>query len=271
MTYIYYKIFSDSEILMALLSMYPFESFEEHDDYMIGYISDINHTQSVSKDIKAIIESHEVKFSTGKILPQNWNAVWESSFDPVIIDDFCSVRADFHPQNKKVKHDIIVNPKMAFGTGHHETTYMMVKAMSEIDFKGKKVLDYGCGTGVLAILASLEKASIIDAIDIEEESYLNTLENAQTNNCQNINVFKSTLEDFNNKGYDIILANINRNVLLKSSNRLKSILNLKGLLIISGILDEDEGIITENFTSASFSIHKKIQKGKWLCMELHHA
>ncbi len=155
---------------------------------------------------------------------------------------------------------------MAFGTGHHETTFMMVQLMQTLDFEQKKVLDFGCGTGVLAILASkLKAATPIDAVDIEEQSYLNTIENAENNGVANINTFQGSLEIIKSSDYDIILANINRNVILQYLPDLYQKLNPNGLIAFSGFLKQDEALLVENAQKAGFELQKTKERGKWIC------
>lgn len=263
-----YNIQSNSEILLGLLTAYPFESFEEHDGYMIAYIPEDACDEETTREIHDTISRFEVEYEIAIIEPQNWNALWESSFEAVRVDDFCVVRADFHDKPDDVKFDIIINPKMAFGTGHHETTYMMISAMKDIDLKGRSIFDYGCGTGILAILASLMGGDTIDAIDIEEESHDNTVENAQINGVSNIRVACSNLQNFSPKKYDIILANINRQVLLDSAKELMSRLAENGILLISGILDEDETLVSDKYRKAGFKIDHIYSRGYWKCILL---
>ena len=267
-TYKSYTIQSNSEILLALLTIYPFESFEEHDGYMIAYIPEDECDEDTRDQIHNTITKFDVAYEVNTIEPQNWNALWEASFEPVIVDDFCVVRADFHKKPAGIQYDIVINPKMAFGTGHHETTYMMMAAMRGLEMKSKTIFDYGCGTGILAILASKMGCQSIDAIDIEEESYQNTLENATLNNVQNIVVSCSDLENFEAKKYDTILANINRNVLLNSAEDLRERLNDGGTLLISGILDVDEELVSKKYVDVGFTIKEVFSKGYWRCIEL---
>ncbi len=263
-----YTIHSNSEILLGLLTAYPFESFEEQEGYMIAYIPEDECDQSTHDEIHNTIQRFEIEYLVDRIEPQNWNALWEANFEPVLIDKFCVVRADFHEKPEEIKYDIIINPKMAFGTGHHETTYMMMSAMKEIRMKGKSVFDYGCGTGILSILASKMGCDAIDAIDIEEESYENTVENTNLNTVKNIHVVCSDLEHFKANTYDIILANINRQVLLDSSKKLFNLLNLRGKLLISGILDKDEEIVSTHYQASGFKVEKVQSKGYWRCILL---
>ena len=263
-----YTIQSNSEILLAFLTVLPFESFEELDGYMVGYIPEDVCDQETHKEIHETISRYNVEYTIDTIEPQNWNALWEASFEPVIVDDFCVVRADFHDKPAGIQYDIVINPKMAFGTGHHETTYMMMAAMRDFDMQGKSIFDYGCGTGILAVLASKMGSDTIDAIDIEEESHQNTLENAALNKVENINVACSDLEHFEARQYDIILANINRNVLLNSAEELYRRLNENGILLISGILDVDEELVTEKYVSTGFVVKKVNSRGYWRCILL---
>lgn len=263
-----YTIQSNSEILLGLLVAYPFESFEEHDGYMIAYIAEDQVDDEMHNAIHKTIEGFDTTYSMETIQPQNWNALWEASFEPVIVDDFCVVRADFHVKPENVQYDIVINPKMAFGTGHHETTYMMMAAMRNLEMDKKAVFDYGCGTGILAVLASKMGSDPIDAIDIEEESYENTIENAALNEVDNINVACSNLENFEAGKYDIILANINRNVLLSSHQELYNRLNPTGTLLISGILDVDEELVSTSYKNIGFQIKNVFVRGYWRCIEM---
>ena len=205
---------------------------------------------------------------------QNWNKIWESNFDPVVVEDWVGVRADFHEPIKNVVHELVINPKMAFGTGHHETTWMCLNAMRGLDFKGKKVLDYGCGSGILAILASKLGAASIEAVDIEEESYLNTIENAERNGVANIVPLHGTLEKITATDFDIVLANINRNIILDSLFELSQMIKPGGWLLASGFLKEDEMVVVDVAWRVAFvltAIHEKSRKTEtgemtWLCL-----
>lgn len=268
--YISYTIKSTDEEILGLLSRYDFEAFEERDEDMIGYIAEDVHTDRVRQEIEETLTARGVAWSTELIQPRNWNAEWEANFTPVVIDQFCVIRADFHPADPTITHDIIINPKMAFGTGHHETTHMMVSEMAKLDHKSKRVLDYGCGTGVLAILASRLEASSIDAIDIEEESYLNTIENSTTNQVTNITPYHGTLDLLLASRYEVILANINRQVLLDSASDLAKMLEPDGSLLLSGILVEDVQKITDAYAHAGLAVISHKQRGNWMCLTLRH-
>lgn len=263
--YIAYTFETTDEIVLALLSVHPFVSFEEHETTLIGYIAEDELDNTTKAAIITICTERNVAYTSKIIPPQNWNAQWEASFQPVDVDDFCRIRADFHEPKTGTAHDIVINPKMAFGTGHHETTYMMIDSMQSIDFEGKRVLDFGCGTGILAILAEKLGAASIDAIDIEQESYENTLENTDINNCSNITAQQGELDQISNT-YDIILANINRHVLLTTPKSLHSLINTGGILLMSGILLSDIQLVNEAYTSVGFHLKESRTKGEWTAL-----
>jgi len=199
---------------------------------------------------------------------ENWNAVWEASFEPVNINDFCYVRAPFHPALETEKIiDLILEPKMAFGTAHHETTFMMMSEMENIDFNGSDVFDFGCGTAILSVLAEKLGASQIFAIDIEENAIENSIYNCSKNNCENIICEQAVLDEIEVKSYDNILANINRQVLLDSAEPLIPFLRPNGTLLISGILIEDEKLVKNCYTKAGFTHISTREKGEWKCMK----
>ncbi|MBK9735529.1 MAG: 50S ribosomal protein L11 methyltransferase [Saprospiraceae bacterium] len=259
-----YTIWSTDEALLGLLTQFEFESFEENEDHYVGYISKKNLSPEIKKDIAATIALFTDKVDITEILPQNWNEIWEASFQPVIVEDFCQIRATFHPPVEGIKYDLIIDPKMAFGTGHHATTYMMVKQMEAINFVGKCVFDFGCGTGILAILASKLGARHIDAIDIEQESYENTIENNVVNNINNVSIFCGDLNDAPNLLYDVILANINRNILIKYADDLVNKLSAEGIILVSGILSEDEETLTYAFNHVGLRKDKVLQREGWI-------
>ncbi|MEZ4911128.1 MAG: 50S ribosomal protein L11 methyltransferase [Saprospiraceae bacterium] len=267
--YLEYTFSTLDEIPMSVLStMYGFESFEElEDDSWKGFISKPNWVAfGDGGEIHTYLLENNITFSFSEIPPTNWNAIWEASFTPVVVEDFCCVRADFHPSDPTVKYDLVINPKMAFGTGHHATTWMVMKMMSDMDFKDKTVLDFGCGTGILAILSSKCGAKKIDAIDIEVESYLNTLENAQVNNVQNIVAIHGILKDANVQKYDIILANINRHILLEDCNELVSFLNVGGQLVLSGILQSESDMIRSKYASIGLLHTHHLERDGWIAL-----
>ena len=262
------------EILTAVLGELPFDTFEETATGLKAYMPEKDLTPLVEQELSELSAQFDFSFEKTFIPYQNWNAVWESNFQPIQVDDFVAVRADFHPNTEGVEFDLIVNPKMAFGTGHHETTYMMMQHMRSIDFKGKKVLDYGCGTGILAILASKLGAINLEAVDIEEPSYENTIENCAINHVDNVTSIWGILDDVPSDDFDIILANINRNIIIDSLDDLKSRFRKREnpsdeqLLLISGFLKIDENTILQATNYAGFKHQKTLHRGNWLSMLL---
>ena len=228
------------EILISELSELEAIGFEQTDTYLLAYFEKDNFK---SYEVNNLVK--EFTFNITSIPEQNWNAVWESNFEPVVVDDFCAVRADFHQPIKNVQHEIIITPKMSFGTGHHATTYMMIEQMSNIDFTKKRVFDFGTGTGILAILAQKLGAASITAIDNDEWSIENAEENFQKNDVHSITLYQSSA--ISKDSFDIILANINRNVLSEYASGLVNILSPNGVLLVSGILKEDEKTIVAAF------------------------
>lgn len=271
MNYFKYRFFTEpskAEILLAFLSELPFETFEETEGSFDAFLPASENTGVIENEFLKLQKKIPFSFEREEIEHRNWNAEWEANFQPVRIDNFCNVRAEFHPPVSDVKYELIINPKMAFGTAHHETTYMMIKMMREQPFQGAKVLDYGCGTGILSILASKLGASIVDAVDIEQEAYQNTLENAQINNVDSIQAIHGTLHNILDSGYDIILANINRNVILDSLPTLHQILVRNGVLLISGILKQDVPVLMTFAEDFRFTLDDKLEKGDWACLKL---
>jgi ribosomal protein L11 methyltransferase len=272
MTPIKYKVVSVSstdEGLMALLSTLPFDSFQEYEDCFDAYIDQDELTDEVLDLVKSYVENFRASYSVKDLEIKNWNQEWESNFNPVEVEDFVRVRAEFHDSlSNDFEFEITIQPKMAFGTGHHQTTYQMMKLMKTIDFDQKIVLDYGCGTGILAILAEKLGSIKIDAIDIEEPSVDNTVENAQINLCNKIHVCQGDLDQLDNEmSYDVILANINRNVLLSSADALFGLINEGGVLLLSGILESDEKVIKEAFeVKLGMTIAELSQHDQWLCI-----
>jgi len=270
MNYYCYKVTVEDglqEVVMAFLSQLPFDTFEETEEGFNAYLPEKDSTEEVDQQLKTWAAQYNFSFEKGFIPSQNWNAVWESNFEPIVINDFCAVRAEFHPPQSGVKHEIVIRPKMAFGTGHHATTYMMMAAMEGLNFNKAKVLDYGCGTGILAILAEKLGASLIDAVDIEQEAYENMLEHAELNKCYSIKPVHGTLEDIQGEEYGIILANINRNVILDSLKPLHKKLTPDGHLLVSGILLKDRDLVAEKATQTGFTLVKSEQRGDWCCLD----
>ncbi|MFO8067271.1 MAG: 50S ribosomal protein L11 methyltransferase [Bacteroidales bacterium] len=234
-----------ADILIAQLADIGFDSFEETDSGFKAYIEGSGFDENELKDVIPEILKKEGKYTykVKTINDENWNQVWESNFEPVLIDDKCYIRAPFHESNPAVAYEIIIEPKMSFGTGHHETTSLMVKWLFEIDLKGKTALDMGCGTGVLAILASKLGASKITAIDNYIYAYENTIENVERNFCKNINTVLGDASALGKEKFDVIIANITKNVLLDDMEKYDSVLNKGGVILFSGFFDDDKNQI----------------------------
>lgn len=225
-----------SDIVAAELSELGFQGFEQDDSLLKAFIPE---TDFEAYSLSVLFNRYNLAYSKSIIKSENWNALWEKNFEPVAVNDFCLIRADFHSSSTCFKHEIIITPKMSFGTGHHATTYMMAEQMQPIDFEGKAVADFGTGTGILAILSEKLGSKYVWAIDNDEWSIENAGENIKKNNCKFIHLSK--LDTFaTNKKFDIILANINKNVIFENLLALVSGLNAKGKLLLSGLLKEDE-------------------------------
>ena len=256
-----------TEILIAELGYAGFESFVETEEGVTAYIQKEEWNENILEDIY-ILNSDEFKitFDFNEIEQTNWNEEWEKNFNPIIVDDLVSVRAPFH-EKPDTKFDLIIEPKMSFGTGHHETTHMMIQHILRNDFKNKSVLDMGCGTGVLAILAEKVGATKLDAIDIDNWCYLNSIENVERNDCSNISVYEGDVTLLEGKKYDSIIANINRNILLLDIGSYAKCLNPNGTLFLSGFYEEDIPIIEEECNKHMLKLNETIQKGKWVSLK----
>ena len=256
-----------SEILIAELGEKPFESFIETETGIVAYIQKDLCTDDVLEDI-FILSSPEftVSYKIEEIDQVNWNEEWEKNFEPIDVDGKCHVRAPFHPKTT-AEFDIVIEPKMSFGTGHHETTHMMIQHLLETDLVGKKTLDMGCGTAILAILAEMKGAQPIDAIDIDNWCYLNSIENAERNNCKHISVYEGDASLLEGKKYDIIIANINRNILLNDMQQYVACLNENGILFLSGFYTEDIPVISESCTSKGLTYVKQFERNNWVALK----
>lgn len=268
-TYLEFKFKVDpiqpgSDILMAELGEVGFESFVYTEEGITGYIQKPDFDASLFEAIQ-ILTSPEfnITFSQTEIVQVNWNEEWEKNFDPIEVDGTCVVRAPFHAK-RDVKFEIIIEPKMSFGTGHHETTFMMLQYILENDVKGKTVLDMGCGTSVLAILSEMRGAAEVDAIDIDAWCVENSKENIERNNCGTISVKLGDAQDIPTGKYDIVIANINRNILLKDMAAYKDAFRSNGTLYLSGFYQEDLPIIKECCNMLGFRYVDNKIKNNWI-------
>lgn len=258
----------DSEMIIALLADAPFDTFAEGETGVEAYLPAHADLNAAEMQLQSLQQQFPFTWHKTFIAGQNWNEIWESNFQPVIVRDFCAVRADFHAPIEGVQHELVINPKMAFGTGHHETTWMCLSALEALPIQGAHVFDYGCGTGILAIMAAKLGAAHIEAIDIETESYHNTVENSGLNGVAAVITARcGTLADVQGTDFDIILANINRNVLLDSMERLAQLIKHGGTLLLSGILQADEPVLVAAAKTAGFVHQHTEQRGNWLAMK----
>ncbi|MDZ7740268.1 MAG: 50S ribosomal protein L11 methyltransferase [Bacteroidota bacterium] len=252
------------EILIALLSEAGFESFQETDEQVFAFIPRQNYNEeSMKKSLEGSLFSDRT-FEMGVISEKNWNKLWEQNFEAVVIAGRCRVIAPFHTSSPAYPYEIIIEPQMSFGTAHHATTALMIEQMLEVDFHGKRVLDMGCGTGILAIFAAMKKAGRIIAIDNNLWAYQNTLHNMELNNIENIEVIEGEKEAIPAENLDIVLANINRNVLLEDIPAYVKKLASGGLLLLSGFLEHDRERILEKCRENGLQSMHKLRKDDWI-------
>ena len=262
------------EILLALLSEQGFEGFEEMPQQLSAFIPE---EQWDEQAVAALAGTYGAACTFESIAQKNWNEEWEKNFEPVVAGDFCAVRAHFHAPITNVRYEIVITPKMSFGTGHHATTYMMIEYMEKLDMVGKSVLDFGTGTGILAILAAMKGATHIVAIDNDDWSVENAAENIAVNRARketwpatNIVLEKAdSLEKFG--VFNIILANINKHVLLANMGALQQHLTPGGVIIMSGLLAGDRADIEACAVSNGLKIVDERQQQAWIALQVNHA
>lgn len=252
-----------SEQLVALLSNKDFEGFEETVDNLKAFIPEASFNEISFSAIIGLFPSLVYKKSIIENI--NWNQQWEESFEPVVVENFVAIRAGFHQPIPNVKHEIIITPKMSFGTGHHATTHLMIQQMQSIDFKGKSVLDFGTGTGILAILAEKLGAVKILAIDNDEWSITNAIENIQLNDCNNIIIEQHDTIPLAEK-YDVILANINLNVITANLESIVAVTNAGCKILLSGFLKENETAMLGAIKNVGLQYLFTQQRGEWIAM-----
>ncbi|OYQ42496.1 50S ribosomal protein L11 methyltransferase [Flavobacterium cyanobacteriorum] len=256
-----------AEILMAELGETDFESFVETEEGISAYIQKQYWDEALLSDIQVLqSEEFKISYTVEEIEQVNWNEEWEKNFEAIAVDNTCYVRAPFH-EKKQVQYDIIIEPKMSFGTGHHETTFMMIQHLLDMDLQNKKTLDMGCGTAILAILAEMKGARPVDAIDIDNWCYLNSIENAERNNCSHITVYEGDASLLEGKQYDVIIANINRNILLNDMEQYAACLNKDGVLLLSGFYEDDIPAIDASCRTLGLKLEKKLQRNNWVSLK----
>jgi ribosomal protein L11 methyltransferase len=230
-----------SEILMAEIAEAGFDTFMENEKGFEAFVEEKRFDEPLLNEIKEKYKAVDpLLFFWDTIQKKNWNEEWEKNLEPIIVDDRCLIRAEFHKIERKYPYEIIITPKMSFGTGHHQTTHLMIKSQLDMDHTNKRVMDAGCGTAILAIMASKLKAKEIEAFDIDEWSVINGKENIENNRCANILLHQGKIKEMRFTGkFDIILANINKNVLLAEMKTYSSYLQYKGQLLLSGFYTKD--------------------------------
>lgn len=251
------------EVMIAEMGSIGFEGFEETSSGFKAYIPKNEYREKSFKQIAVFSQDGlSIDWNTSDIAPENWNSAWEQNFTPTRIGDRCVIRADFHPP-ERAEFELIITPKMSFGTGHHETTQLMVLLLLETDCHQKSIVDMGTGTGVLAILSEKKGATNILAIDNDPWCIKNTLENIAANQCKNIRT-KLTDQLSETLLFDSVLANINRNILLEQMDAYAKALKPEGNLLLSGFYVEDLGIITSKCESLGFRFIRNFEKNQWV-------
>lgn len=250
------------DVLIAQLAEIGYDGFEQDDANIKAYI---NASQFSATDIETLLTEHQLSFTQNTIEQQNWNEVWESNFEPVTIDDFVGVRAHFHQPIVNVEHEIVITPKMSFGTGHHATTYSVMQLMKEIDFTNKTVFDFGTGTGILAILAEQLGAKEILAVDYDDWCIENSNENIAQNNCKHIQIAKAdtAATDY---PFEVVIANINKNIIQDNFDLLHSACSANASIVLSGLLIEDEADILKLAQNKGWHHVKTVTKGAWIAI-----
>lgn len=257
------------DLVLAILSGYPFDAFQEVDNNTLVAAMKTRHlTKDLEQEMMSSISGWIEKIEKSIIEETNWNNEWEQNFDAIEIGDLCRIYAPFHSDKSGFKYSLKVQPRMAFGTGHHETTRMMIRMMDTISLNDKHVLDFGCGTGILALVASRMGAATVLGIDVESWAIENSDENAELNNIQNTHFSGRTIQKCVDEAmvFDIILANIQLDVLSTYKEQIKVLLQPEtGMVILSGVLQEFQSKLEKTYADAGFVLQNTMQEGKWIC------
>ncbi|MDR0438188.1 MAG: 50S ribosomal protein L11 methyltransferase [Bacteroidales bacterium] len=254
---------TQTEILIAQLGELEFDSFVENPNQLLAYVLTENLKE---EDVRLLLKSlpNIDNFSIKKIEEQNWNAVWESSYEPVCFGNFCNIRAPFHDPVSDVKFDLIIEPKMSFGTAHHETTSLMIEWLKTEPVKGKRILDMGCGTGILAILVKKLGAEIVEAIDNDEWAFENTKENILRNETSEIIVELGDAENLNGKNFDLVIANINRNILIRDMPMYVQTMSKDAVILLSGFYKSDLEAVEKACIENGLNYVSYLEKNHWV-------
>ncbi len=254
------------EILMAEISELSYDSIIETDDGFNAYVTAELFDQQTLDTLISRYDDAQVVYCKKDIAKENWNATWEENYDPIVVSDQCIVRAAFHKTERPYTYDIIITPKMSFGTGHHETTSQVLILQMGLDHQNKSVMDAGCGTGILSIMAEKRGATKVDSFDIDEWCVENSDENYQLNKCQKCTIQKGSIAEvvLNNTPYDIVIANINKNILLSEMGQYANHLSENGNLLLSGFYQSDLGDIKTSCAKNGLKYNKHITKNNWV-------
>jgi len=273
MNYTQYEFFTgnetDREWLIAILSEYDFEGFEEKGGSLLAFVPE---SKMNVERLQAILTANDlghIPTEQKTILPQNWNEEWEKNFSPVLIADKVGIRAPFH-EPMHAEMELIIEPKMSFGTGHHATTASVITLMLSMDWQGKSVLDFGSGTGILSIVAEKLGADLVWAIDNEEWAYHNCIENVARNGCTKINTIHGDETFSIQRTFDIILANINLNVVTANIGAWAKLLNKNGVMIVSGVLTADEATVVNEALKHNLVLKDIVRKDGWIAASFQH-
>jgi ribosomal protein L11 methyltransferase len=261
-----------TDILMAELGEIGFDIFEDLDAGIAAYCPMDDYNADLVAEVIAryrFLGDIDVVFND--IKKENWNAVWENNYDPIRISNQVYIRASFHEADLNVPLEIVINPKMSFGTGHHETTGLMVEALLAIDLKDKKVLDAGTGTGILAFVAMKRGASRVHGFDVDSWSIENSIENAELNDCKSVTFVQGTIRDEDDSTYDVLIANINRNILLDEMTEYAKRIVTGGYLFLSGFYASDVPMLEAAANSHGLKLQTQAEKHQWTCLRFQKA
>lgn len=256
-----------NDIVMAELGEVGYDSFVETEDGLSAYIPQENFDPYHLETLAGQYPDANISYQIEKLETVNWNEEWERNYQPIEVAHTVRIHASFHEPDVGFKHNIVIDPKMSFGTGHHETTSMMIAQQLEIDHDHKKVLDVGSGTGILAILAAKLGASEVLGFDIEEWAYLNAIENIEINHCDHVSMFRGTINDCTAAQYDIVLANINRNILLEEIPKYVQFLKPEGVLLVSGFYEKDRVDIAQKAAESGLTQVSYMNNNDWACVK----